>query len=335
MKEKFINTIIFILTLASASFSFLGIEKAKAQSGEMEGSSGGGDSTVTSGTTVSSGCTDKYALWSDSNTVKCVAGSSNVIIPAGTAGITLSGPTAVRALTIPDAAGTIPFIGSQQTWTTQQILISNIGWILGSNNTGTHNTMWMRASLTPDAGVLSVGSTSNSWHVNEGLDVNFDFNNGPCGTSACTNPQFIVHDKDQDVAQYQSLGLSGISGRFEKTLTESAATDIVSIPGTFAIGQSGQLLYTVMAADATDQQVRSGRVLYNIQSNEAGTTACIIGTPEELDNTPTGTLTATITCNVVGTTATLQINAVSSLAQTTLKAYAQLLHVGAGEPLPQ
>lgn len=103
-----------------------------------------------------------------------------------------------------------------------------------------------------------------------------------------------------------------------KTLTESSATDVWLVNVAAGAVAGGEFEYAVYAADATNHQVRKGRVVWSAV-NEAGTEACVLGTPEEIDNTPTGTLTATITCVTTPTNGVLlQVNAASSLTQTTL-----------------
>ena len=193
----------------------------------------------------------------------------------------------------------------------------------------------LRQEQTPDSFHISTGTTGNSLHIFEDADLTFDWNNGPCGTAACINPQFIVFDKDQNVTNYQSLGVSGLSGRFVVTLTETTATAAVQLPVAAETSIAGEFIYTVHATDGSTPQTRSGRVLFNV-NNDGGTETCVLGTPEELDNTPTGTLTATITCVTSPTNAVnIAIDATSSLSQTTLEAYGTVIFVGAGEPLPQ
>lgn len=180
-----------------------------------------------------------------------------------------------------------------------------------------------------------MGTTARSLHVVESGDEGFDFNNGPCGTAACTNPQVIVHGKDQNTTNYQSVGLNGLAGRFVTTLTESAATSVARIPVAAEAGGAGMYHYAIYATDGSTPQIRSGRVILSV-TNDGGTETCVLGTPEETDNTPTGTLTVTVTCDTTPTNAVdVQLNAVSSLTQTTLEAYSRLDWVGAGEPLPQ
>lgn len=207
--------------------------------------------------------------------------------------------------------------------------------VLFDGNTAVFQKMEWNTTQTPDTFVAAVGTNGRSISVIESGDEGFDFTNGPCGTSACTNPQVIVHGSAQNTTNFQAHGVNGLSGRFVKTLTEATPTSVVIIPVAAATSVSGQMLYTVHARDATNSQTRSGRIIYNGVA-EGTTATCVIGTAEELDNTPTGTLTAAITCtSPVNNQIQLLINAASSLTQTTLEAYVMLIHVGAGEPLPQ
>lgn len=245
---------------------------------------------------------------------------------------------ATRVLTPPNADGTIAVLGTAQSWgAVQQTVLSGGVWSFTDGAAALFGDTYLsyRSVRTPGAAGIETGAAANAVHVNEVADFAFDFNNGPCGTAACTNPQQIVHDKDQNVTDYQSHGVSGMSGKFTKTLTETVATSVVIIPVPDDVSISGQFIYTVHARDATNAQTRSGSVLYNGVA-EGVTATCVLGTPTELDNTPTGTLTATVTCtSPANNQIQILINATSSLAQTTLEAYGTLIHVGAGEPLPQ
>lgn len=60
-------------------------------------------------------------------------------------------------------------------------------------------------TMTPDAPQLRTGTAGNSWHLIESADSGSDFNNGWCGTSACTNPAFIVHGPAQNATDYSQI----------------------------------------------------------------------------------------------------------------------------------
>ena len=103
-----------------------------------------------------------------------------------------------------------------------------------------------------------------------------------------------------------------------KTLTESSATDVWLVNVATETAAGGSFDYSILAQDAADVQMRRGTVEWTA-INDAGTEACVLGTPVEVDNTPTGTLTVTVTCVTTPTNGVLlQLNAVSSLTQTTL-----------------
>lgn len=105
-----------------------------------------------------------------------------------------------------------------------------------------------------------------------------------------------------------------------KTLTESTETAVVNITISASTVIGGTFRYTIEANDATAFQSLRGSVDFSAV-NEAGTEACTLGTPVEVETSPTGTLTNTVTCTTAGTnTVTLNLNAVSSLVQTTLRA---------------
>lgn len=204
-----------------------------------------------------------------------------------------------------------------------------------------------RTENTPDTGQLLV-NTSNAWSVRLLGHNATDMNNGPCGTSACTNPHLIVQDKDANATDYHAVSVAGLAGSFRVTLTESSATAVVQIPVAASVGTGGMLNYCVFASDATDQQERCSFVRFAV-SNKAGTETCGLSndagaadasiTETEDGNAvsiSSGTLTYTIACDTAPTNAAnITINAVSSLTQTTLQARGTINLVGPGEPLPQ
>lgn len=104
------------------------------------------------------------------------------------------------------------------------------------------------------------------------------------------------------------------------TLTESSATAVLTSIGV-ASGTvtGGTLFYTVEANDGTDFQVLRGQVLFSAV-NKGGTLTTTLGTPTEITSVSTGTLTDTITLTTGTNTIIPNINAVSSLTQTVLRA---------------
>jgi hypothetical protein len=148
---------------------------------------------------------------------------------------------------------------------------------------------------------------------------------------------------------FTCTALYATGGMSTKALTAGVATSIVRIPVAASSGTGGRLIYTVFAADAVDQQSRSGWLQFSI-SNKAGTEICKMTSVAGADDTSitqtedgsgigaisTGTLTYAVTCAVTPTNAVdFQINAVSSLTETTLNAYYKVDMAGPGQPGPQ
>ena len=199
---------------------------------------------------------------------------------------------------------------------------------------------------TPDAMRLGLSSTSNAFQLVEEADSLLDFNNGPCGTAACTHPTLNIHSATQNTTEYQGLSYFGTAGKAVKTLTESTATALVRIPVASNAAAGGMLEYGIFAADATDQQLRQGSIRYSVV-NKAGTETCTLTaidgtavTNETNDGNAAalsaGTMTYTIACDATPANAVdLTFAAVSSLTQTTLEARWSISHVGPGLPAPQ
>jgi hypothetical protein len=115
-----------------------------------------------------------------------------------------------------------------------------------------------------------------------------------------------------------------------KTLTESSATAIADIAVAAASVTGGTIYYTVEANDGTDYQSRRGSVNFTAV-NKAGTLTTDIGTPAESVAVSAGTLTCTPTVTIGANKITLNLNAVSSLTQTVLRAtYRIVLDGGTG-----
>lgn len=122
-----------------------------------------------------------------------------------------------------------------------------------------------------------------------------------------------------------------------RTLTESSATDVVQLAVASGSATGATIEWSVYATDATDFQLRRGAT-YIAAVNKAGTETCTvgdIGTP--VVAVSAGTLTASTTCSTSPTNAVnFQINAVSSLTQTTLRVtYRVIRDEGTGVITPQ
>lgn len=104
-----------------------------------------------------------------------------------------------------------------------------------------------------------------------------------------------------------------------KTLTESSATGVVDISLANDTVVGGELRYTIEAADAGgERQARRGRVPF-VAESKAGSIVVTIGTAVEDVAVSSGTLTVAVTKTIGTAKFTLELNAVSSLTQTTLR----------------
>ncbi len=261
----------------------------------------------------------------DQSTTKWVSLSHNGtygVLDAGTSALQIGGSSGL------DFNGNSMFFGQAQ----------GLGRIF--NSTG----------QTPDIVAFTTGPTSNSFIVMEDADRNGDFQNGPCGTAACTTPTVVIRSATlSDTASYSGLSYSGIAGKVVKALTAASATAVVTIPIAAATGTGGKIIYTVFASDATDHQVRTGMVTY-AGVNKAATETCAINgvdalftaNPTELlDGSAAGAMSAgTLTyawtaSNSPTNGCQFLLNAVSSLTETTLQIQYQVIQAGPGEVLPQ
>lgn len=128
---------------------------------------------------------------------------------------------------------------------------------------------------------------------------------------------------DTNAASPLVLGSNGQSRTFmsgtAKTLTESAATAVADVSLADNTVISGSFHYAVEANDATDYQCRRGEVPF-VAVSKAGTITTALGTPVELPALSAGTLGVTPTVTTGAAKITLNLNAVSSLTQTILRA---------------
>lgn len=313
---------------------------------------------ASSGSPVS-GCTINSLVYIDaSGNLKCdaapatiVSGVFKVTNGAAAANIAVFSDNVTPVFTIADG-GAVTSTGSN-TWSGGQAF--NAGMTLGANqlfNISTYGSIRAGLLQTPDTVALETGTASNSYNMYEAADgaAGYDFNNGRCATSACTDPSLIVHSHNQATTEYAQLsndgtlahldaqaGTNGV-GQFawagNKTLTESSATVVVDIPVASGAYTGATINWTVVASDATDHQSRRGAT-YLAVVNKAGTETCTvgdIGTP--VVAVSVGTLTVTTAADTTGANVcTLTINAVSSLTQTVLRAYYSVQVDGPGIPL--
>lgn len=252
-----------------------------------------GISTITSGTTPISGGATTQVCYNSAGTLAC--GDAGLTYDATANLLTMSGLTATRVMfagaggLFSDDAG-LTYDASTDRLTVNELLAltgTTGGVYFGGNDGGRFG---VRTELTPDSMQLSTGTTGNSVHFLEDADVGFDFNNGRCGTSACSDPSLILHSRNQNVNQYLHLSSQNSTGAAElqtssaeimlggvKTNITEAAAQVIARITLPTSGVYGALVtYTVSDQNATpDFVVRNGSI--QVQgANKAGTATCTI-----------------------------------------------------------
>lgn len=121
----------------------------------------------------------------------------------------------------------------------------------------------IRSENTPDILQFTTGTTSNSLNIMEDADIAFDFNNGGCGTSACTDPTLILRSHNQDVDEFIQLSNNGTRGEVRAGNSGQAGADLELDTGglTRAYYRAGTLavadntattMFTITLGDDTD-----------------------------------------------------------------------------------
>ena len=103
-----------------------------------------------------------------------------------------------------------------------------------------------------------------------------------------------------------------------KNLTESSATDVVSIALSSGKVTGGTATVTVWASDGTDHQALTSQLNFSAV-NKAGTVTATCTQTDGTSAASAGTLTVTYTAATTGNNVFLRANAVSSLTQATLR----------------
>lgn len=115
------------------------------------------------------------------------------------------------------------------------------------------------------------------------------------------------------------------------TLTESSATAIATLTFGASSVVGAEFLVTIESNDGTDYQALTSRVRVSSVRKAAGntvSTVALVGTDLLAESTGTSTLTATYTLTEGASAVTLNVNAVSSLTQTILRATFQAVSNG-------
>jgi len=193
-------------------------------------------------------------------------------------------------------------------------------------------------SMFTRTGLYTGANSAWLWYDVSADVAAFGFQRGPnnLGTSSARAAEIRLN-ANYDLREWDTTSTGTWSRDFVKnapvTLTESSATTFA----TFAVASGnhggGVLEYEVLASDGTDHQAREGFIRFAVV-NKAGTETCtmtsVAGTNDasvtELEDgsgsgaISTGTLTYALTLTTAGSNqCAFQLNAVSSLTQTTLQ----------------
>lgn len=265
--------------------------------------------------------------------------------------------------------GNRPSLAIANTWSQNNLFQASV-YVDGTlyiGSTGNFGFLFDSTVPTPDSNGIVTDTTSNSWHLLDNATWNYDWQNmcvTGLGTVKCTNPTMVFHSKNQTAAESAGVTHDGkafvigagngtvLDGSFRLggsvTLTESSATSVVTIPVAISTGTGGEIQYSVESRDATNTQVRRGTVRYSVANNSAGTETCgVYGVDNAATVNPaetndgsgagaitSGTLAYAWSSDTSGTNqCVLNINAVSSLTQTTLQIHYTVIQNGPGSPV--
>ena len=121
------------------------------------------------------------------------------------------GAGTTKTFTLPNASGTIPLLGQPNSWTDRQTYTNTYGVAFTSATTGT--IVAGNGSIAPTGGLsIATGTASNSVRVHTITGWTTDVKNGPCGTSSCTDPTFMVFSHNMNLGEYISIQHDGSNG---------------------------------------------------------------------------------------------------------------------------
>ncbi|HRB54025.1 MAG TPA: hypothetical protein PLD87_10145 [Bacteroidia bacterium] len=262
-------------------------------------------------------------------TSNAVTGSNNVFLGYNT---TVNAYSGQYNLVLGRSAGfysTGGISGSISLNSTQGCTASN-QMVIGSNVDGVNNSItqvYIGAGVTnTTAPNVTINATGGSGTNNAGANITIAGGKST-GTAAGGYVKSTTSVKGASgTTQQSNTDRNVIVGKYVD-ITESAATTF----GTLALTTSGttsggEVMYTIEANDGTDYQSLTGVLKYDVV-NKAGT---LTVTYSDVQNgagaCSAGTLTATVTAAVSGTSIQFQANAVSSLAQTVLRVSFQVIN---------
>lgn len=349
MRRHFVATTLAGFVLLSVVSAFKA--PVHAQIGPAKPPSGG-TTTITAGTTATSGCTDTSGLWSTSNIVRC-DGTIKVVSGAsggtGDAFSVTNGTSTGKVAAFYDNTllrfgqfdGQTFFAGNTKATAT-----TNIGALAVISHDLTGATAFATGTTVADT-TLALGT--GAYGADQLVSVGFGLAQG---TGTNRQPMLFgfrqVSTSDQgngDAFLRLKSAFAATSTQYQRqyvkgapvTLTESAATTVVTFDIASGDYGGGVVTYCVYAADASDKQLRCGQVRWQA-INVSGTETCNVNgvdnaftaNPDQTQDgsnagaMSTGTLTYAWSVSTAGTNqCALQLNAVSSLTQTTLVASLQ------------
>jgi hypothetical protein len=162
--------------------------------------------------------TEWLAFWHNQTNAVIQSGTGVItLISEGTADdyettVTFADTTASdKTITFPNTTGTVVTTAGDTFTGSVNFLFAGFSsasvqygaWFESLANT--ESVIQKATAATPDSLYIGVGTTSFGAHLIETTDRTYDFNNGPCGTSACTNPTLSIHSAAQDTTNWLSL----------------------------------------------------------------------------------------------------------------------------------
>lgn len=291
-------------------------------------------------------------VFTGTNTFGSAADAANSVRLGETAGsIVFEGSSAdgyettigVADPTVGDQTWTTPNYGVAGSWTfasreaTETIsgvksfsagLRVNTNTFLYLGSAGVTAGPFYSSNLTPDSLVFSTGTVGESIHVMQAGDSAYDFQNGPCGTSACTDPTLILHSHNQTTTEWISFqhnaastiidsGLGGVqvrsaglvkswSGPKIYTLADTSATAVLNITQAADSACSATIQYRASAQSASEIQVQTGQVsIVSYEQPGAATYVCQVEQETENVVVSAGTYAETLSCTNAATTVLL------------------------------
>ncbi len=169
-----------------------------------------------------------------------------------------------RTYTFPNATTGIAGTDTINTFTTGQIIGSNLQLFLGGSGAAFNGSIWSTAQ-TPDTGLLFTGTTGNSWVIAEGGDINFDF-----AHAAATDPTLYIQSHNQSATEWLSLNHDGTNVKFENGVNAGKFTFTTNNIARVQLGPSGVFLGTGGYVGWSSSSVPTGTINTFLQNNTAG-----------------------------------------------------------------